>query len=127
MLRRQLTLTPQHEDYLERIIELLEEKGFVRAVDVAERLAVTSASVTQMLQRLEKDGYLETEKYRGFKLTPLGLATGKKIRHRHEVLAEFFSVLQIPPAIQEHDIEGLEHSLSHETVLALEKLIRQLK
>ena len=30
-------ISTQYEDYLERILEIIEEKGHVRAVEVAER------------------------------------------------------------------------------------------
>ena len=40
------------EDYLERIHELIEEKGYARVVDIASSLKVRQASVTSMVQRL---------------------------------------------------------------------------
>ena len=41
------------EDYLERIHELIEEKGYARVVDIASSLAVRQASVTSMVQKLD--------------------------------------------------------------------------
>ena len=41
------------EDYLERIDELIEGKGYARVVDIARSLRIRQASVTQMVQRLE--------------------------------------------------------------------------
>lgn len=120
-------LTQQHEDYLERILEILQQKGRVRSIEVAERLGVSKASVSQMTQKLQIDGYLLGEKYRGFSLTKKGKLAAQKIQKRHQTLAEFLSILGIPPEIQEKDIEGLEHSLSTVTVEALEKLIEYLK
>ena len=40
------------EDYLERIHELIEEKGYARVVDIASSLDVKQASVTSMVQKL---------------------------------------------------------------------------
>ena len=57
------------EDYLERIHELIEEKGYARVVDIASSLQVKQASVTSMVQKLGELGYLNYEKYRGLVLT----------------------------------------------------------
>ncbi len=104
------------EDYLERIHELIEEKGYARSVDIAHSLKVKQASVTAMVQRLAKAGYLKYEKYRGLLLTPKGREVARHIQQRHATLEHFFTLLGIDPATQHQDIEGIEHHLSHETV-----------
>jgi len=53
------------EDYLERILELINLKGYARVVDIATALKISQASVTNMVQRLDVDGLLKYEKYRG--------------------------------------------------------------
>ncbi len=120
-------LTTPNEDYLERISELLDEKGYARVTDIAERLTVKPASVTMMLKKLETAGYVIREHYRGFTLTPKGIAVGHKIKKRHIILSEFLALLHLPSKIIERDIEGLEHSVSNETLEALEKHIAVLK
>ena len=45
------------EEYLERIHELIEEKGYARVVDIASSLQVKQASVTSMVQKLGELGY----------------------------------------------------------------------
>ena len=62
------------EDYLERIHELIEEKGYARVVDIASSLDVKQASVTSMVQKLGELGYLNYEKYRGLIFTDKGRA-----------------------------------------------------
>ena len=49
------------EDYLERILELINTKGYARVVDIAESLSISQASVTNMVQRLDGDGLLKYE------------------------------------------------------------------
>lgn len=122
-----MKLTTPSEDYLERISELLDEKGYARVTDLAERLKVKPASVTMMLKKLETSGHIVREHYRGFSLTPKGVAVGNKIKKRHSILSEFLHLLHIPSHTIEKDIEGLEHSLSDDTLDALEKLITKLK
>lgn len=104
------------EDYLERIHELIEEKGYARVVDIASSLKVKQASVTSMVQKLGELGYLNYEKYRGLILTEKGRAVACKIQQRHETLSRFFSLFGLDRETQQRDIEGIEHHLSPATV-----------
>jgi Mn-dependent DtxR family transcriptional regulator len=110
------------EDYLERIHELIEEKGYARVVDIASSLEVKQASVTSMVQKLGELGYLNYEKYRGLILTDKGRAVARLIQKRHETLSRFFSLLGLDAKTQRQDIEGIEHHLSPATVAVLADL-----
>ena len=112
------------EDYLERIHELIQEKGYARVVDIASSLKVRQASVTAMVQKLGELGYLKYEKYRGLILTDNGRDVAQKIHNRHETLSRFFSLFGIDAETQRRDIEGIEHHLSPETVEILAALAR---
>ena len=110
------------EDYLERIHELIEEKGYARVVDIASSLDVKQASVTSMVQKLGELGYLNYEKYRGLILTARGREVACQIQRRHETLSRFFSLFGLDPGTQQKDIEGIEHHLSPATVETLADL-----
>ena len=110
------------EDYLERIHELIEEKGYARVVDIASSLKVKQASVTSMVQKLGEAGYLNYEKYRGLVLTNKGREVARKIQNRHETLSRFFSLFGLDAETQRRDIEGIEHHLSPATVEVLADL-----
>ncbi len=110
------------EDYLERIHELIEEKGYARVVDIASSLNVRQASVTSMVQKLDEMGYLNYVKYRGLVLTDMGRDVATMIQQRHETLSRFFSLFGIDAETQRRDIEGIEHHLSPETVAVLSDL-----
>jgi len=112
------------EDYLERIHELSEEKGYARVVDIASSLKVKQASVTSMVQKLAEAGYLNYEKYRGLILTDKGREVAQRIRNRHETLSRFFSLLGLDKETQKRDIEGIEHHLSPDTVEVLADLTK---
>jgi len=112
------------EDYLERIYELIEEKGYARVVDIASSLDVKQASVTSMVQKLGELGYLNYEKYRGLILTDKGREVACKIQRRHETLSRFFSLFGLAAETQRQDIEGIEHHLSSATVEVLEDLAK---
>jgi len=110
------------EDYLERIHELFEEKGYARVVDIASSLKVKQASVTSMVQKLAEAGYLKYEKYRGLILTDKGREVARKIQNRHATLSRFFSLFGLSAETQKEDIEGIEHHLSPDTVAVLADL-----
>ena len=110
------------EDYLERIHELIEEKGYARVVDIATSLQVKQASVTSMVQKLGELGYLNYEKYRGLVLTEKGKRVACNIQKRHETLSRFFSLFGLDSETQKQDIEGIEHYLSADTVQILADL-----
>jgi len=90
-----VTPSQSAEDYLERIHELIEEKGYARVVDIASSLKVRQASVTSMVQKLAEAGYLKYEKYRGLIMTDQGREVARRIQSRHETLSRFFSLFGI--------------------------------
>ena len=110
------------EDYLERIQELIEEKGYARVVDIAESLQVRQASVTSMVQKLAELGFVNYEKYRGLILTDQGREVARRIQTRHATLSRFFSLFGLDADTQRRDIEGIEHHLSPDTVEILADL-----
>ncbi len=110
------------EDYLERIHELIEEKGYARVVDIASSLKVTQASVTSMVKKLDELGYVKYERYRGLVLTEQGRGIARDIQQRHETLSRFFSLFGLDVETQRKDIEGIEHHLSPATLACLSDL-----
>jgi Mn-dependent DtxR family transcriptional regulator len=110
------------EDYLERIHELIEAKGYARVVDIASSLKVRQASVTIMVQKLARAGFVHYEKYRGLILTKKGLAVARTIQDRHNTLSRFFSLFGLDAETQRADIEGIEHHLSPDTLAMLADL-----
>ncbi len=115
------------EDYLERISELIKTKGYARVVDIAAELKISQASVSTMVQRLDAEGLVKYEKYRGMVLTEAGEAVAARIAHRHELLTQFLRLLGLDETVIAHDVEGMEHHVSAETFAALERLTRHLE
>jgi len=110
------------EDYLERIHELIERKGYARVVDIAASLKVRQASVTNMVKKLGQAGYVKYERYRGLILTDRGRVVAHRIQSRHETLSRFFSLVGLDAKSQRADIEGIEHHLSPATLELLADL-----
>lgn len=114
------------EDYLERIRELIRTKGYARVVDIAAELKISQASVTSMVQRLDGEGLVKYEKYRGMVLTIAGEQVAQRIAHRHHLLTDFLRLLDLPESVIATDVEGLEHHISPETFRGIEALTRFL-
>src|SRR5213082_2102316 len=115
------------EDYLERILELINSKGYARVVDIAAALKISQASVTNMVQRLDAEGLLKYEKYRGLVLTESGEKLARKIAHRHKLLTDFLKLLGLNDRVISHDVEGMEHHISLPTLRAIAALTSQLQ
>jgi len=115
------------EDYLERILELINSKGYARVVDIASRLEISQASVTNMVQRMDAEGLLKYEKYRGLVLTTAGEELARNITHKHQLLTDFLKLLGIDDDVIYHDVEGMEHHISPPTLHALETLTTELQ
>jgi Mn-dependent DtxR family transcriptional regulator len=120
-------LSENWEDYLERIHELIEAKGYARVADIAQQLRIAPASVTSMVQRMAKAGLLNYERYRGLTLTPTGEVAALGIRHRHRVLTAFLTQLGVATDVVARDVEGLEHHLSSVSVEKIEALLPRLR
>jgi Mn-dependent DtxR family transcriptional regulator len=115
------------EDYLERILELINTKGYARVVDIARLLEISQASVTNMIQKLDTEGLLKYEKYRGLVLTTAGETLARNITRRHQLLTDFFKLLGLEDQVIYHDVEGMEHHISPPTLRAIEALTSQLE
>ena len=115
------------EDYLERILELIDSKGYARVVDIATSLRISQASVSNMVRRLDAEGLLKYEKYRGLVLTAAGESLARNITRRHQLLTDFLTLLRLDKQVIHHDVEGMEHHISPPTLRAIEALTAQLK
>src|SRR5882757_10159529 len=115
------------EDYLEQILDLINTKGYARVADIAQGLKISQASVTNMVQRLDAEGLLKYEKFRGLVLTTAGEALALNITRRHQLLTDFLKLLGLDDEVIYHDVEGMEHHISPPTLRAIEALTDQLQ
>ncbi len=116
--------TPSMEDHIEQIYILIEQKGYARVSDIAEALQVHPSSVTKMVQKLDRDGYLNYEKYRGLVLTPKGKKIGKRLVYRHDLLEQFLEIIGVEQENIYDDVEGIEHHLSWNAIDRIGDLVQ---
>src|SRR5260221_12088775 len=81
-------VSPAEQDYLEAIYELIESKGYTKAVEIAQRLGLKGPSGTRMIQKLSRNGFLTYEKYRRITLTRTGRAAASEMQRRHRLIRE---------------------------------------
>ena len=58
-----MTIHKSAEDYLEAMLMLREERGYIRSIDVASMLGVTKPSVSYAVKRLRENGYILTNEH----------------------------------------------------------------
>ena len=86
------------EMYLETILVLHQERGFVRSIDVCERMGYSKPSVSRAVSLLREGGYLTVGKDGGLNLTEAGLEVAERTYERHTVLSELFVKLGVRTA-----------------------------
>ncbi len=104
------------DDYLEQILHLIEGKGYARAVDISSNLGISQASVTNMLRKLDGEGLVKHERYRGTVLTEDGRRIARAIVERHETLTRFLRLFGLEEDTIYRDVEGMEHHVSRPTL-----------
>lgn len=107
------------EDYLEAMLMLKEQKGYIRSIDVASLLGVTKPSVTYTTKRLKERGLITMNEGNFISFTENGLAIAQQTLYRHRMLTQFFINLGVDEEIAKGDACKVEHDLSEQTFEAL--------
>lgn len=107
------------EDYLESMLMMKEQRGYIRSVDVAEHLGVTKPSVTYATKRLRENGYIEMDRDGLITLTDRGMAIAAKMLDRHHTLTQFLVSLGVDQETAEADACKIEHDISQQTYEAI--------
>ncbi|MBM2657924.1 metal-dependent transcriptional regulator [Staphylococcus pseudoxylosus] len=117
-------LTEEKEDYLKAILTHDGDHSFVSNKTLSQYLNIKPPSVSEMVNRLEKSGYVETKPYKGVKLSETGLTYTLDIIKRHRLLELFLiKILQYNWEEVHQEAEVLEHRVSHLFVDRLDKLL----
>ena len=112
------------EDHLERIQDLVDQKGYARVADIAASLGLSRSAVSNMVRRLAARGFVNYEKYRGLTLTPEGRAVAEHIKARDRTLTALLELLGLGPETVQEEVEAIEHHLMPETLRVLSRLVR---
>ena len=115
------------EEYIETIYVLEKKDGVAHTGQIALELGVRPPTVTEMLQKLKKDGLVKYEAYLGANLTTKGKRMGRELMKKHKVLADLLEIIGVSRDLAEVDACKIEHHVSKETLERLEKFVEFVK
>jgi DtxR family Mn-dependent transcriptional regulator len=103
------------DEYLETLYRMTDGKGIVKTAELADELQVTSASVTEMVQRLASLGLVEYTPYKGAALTEKGSLRARFILRNHRLVEMFLvKVVGVEPEKVHSYACAMEHSVPPE-------------
>lgn len=115
------------EDYLEMILRLTEEKGYVRSVDIAQALSVSKPSVSVAMKQLREGGYIVMGKDNFITLTDTGMEIAHRIYERHKVLTRVLTLIGVDQQTAQEDACKVEHDISMQTFEAIQAQLEKME
>ena len=102
--------TRAQEDYLKALYHLEGDRRPVPTSELAQRLRISAASVSEMVTRLSERGLVSHDRYRGQQLTAEGRVLALELVRHHRLL-EMFLVRVLGYGLDEvhEEAERLEH------------------
>ncbi len=105
-------LSASLEDYLETILQLVQENKVARAKDISTQMQVRKSSVTSALKTLSEKGFIHYTPYGFITLTESGKAIAEDVYRRHSTLKDFFiKVLAIDAELADTGACQMEHAI----------------
>ncbi len=118
------TLTRCAEDTIETIYRLTQSGQVPRVSRIANILNVSMPSITIMLRQLKAQGYVIQPRYKSVQLTDAGLAIAEHTLRHHILIARFLKAIGVPEETAQHEACEMEHILSHETLMILDRYVQ---
>ena len=115
------------EDYLEAILVLQKKIGMVRSVDLARHMGFSKPSISHAVGVLRNGGFLTMDKDGFLHLTEEGREIAEKIYERHQFFTEQLIVAGVNETTAEPDACRIEHAISDESFLKLQKYFMKPK
>ena len=111
------------EEYIETICVLEQRNGRAQTGMIAAQMGVKPPSITEMLQKLEREGLIHYESYNGAILTRSGKKMARELMQKHRIIANLLETLGIDRELAEIDACQIEHHVSPETLKTLEQFV----
>jgi DtxR family Mn-dependent transcriptional regulator len=118
MIKRKTT-----EEYIETIFVLQNRNGYAKTGKISSEMSVRPSSVTEMLQKLQEEGYIKYEPYKGATLTDSGKKIAHELMKKHKIIADFLEIIGIERGLAEADACQIEHHANKKTMKRLEKFV----
>ena len=114
------------EDYLETILLLKMRQGYVRAIDIANEMEYSKASISRAVKILKEQNLVYLDENRMINFTPEGKEKAEMIYERHRIITTFLGdFLGVSQEIAEKDACRIEHVISEETIKAIVEKMAQ--
>jgi Mn-dependent DtxR family transcriptional regulator len=111
------------EDYVELLYNLQKDNEPVHTNDIAHALNFNPASITEIFQKLSKEGYINYEKYSGVTLTKKGKKIAIATKNKHDTLKQFLKILGVDETTANIDACKIEHVINSDTMNRLKKFV----
>jgi DtxR family Mn-dependent transcriptional regulator len=122
------SLSASLEDYLEAIYHIIKDKDVARSKEIAARLQVSRASVTEALRALAKRELINYAPYEAITMTTQGKKAAESVIFRHDALKQFFiEVLAVERSVAEEGACRVEHAAPPEVISHMISFIEFLK
>ncbi|MCW1296937.1 MAG: metal-dependent transcriptional regulator [Candidatus Parvarchaeota archaeon] len=106
----------REEDYLKNIYEITKTKKLAKTREIARKMRVSDASVSEIIAKLKEKGLVIKEPYKEIRLTKKGEEIAKDTIKKHETVERFLSdVLKIKRDAH-REAEKLEHIISKKSL-----------
>ena len=109
------------EDYLEKILQISQEKDNVHAIDIARGLSFSKPSVSVAMNKLKDQGYIEINNKGEITLTPSGLLIAEKTLEKHTIITQLLVSLGVDEETAMEDACKMEHDISDKTWEAIKR------
>ncbi len=111
------------ENYLKAIYKL-QGDDWVSTSEIAQRLGISSPSVSRMMKRLSQRKWVRHSPYKGVRLTSEGRRQALRVVRNHRILEAYFSeVLGMPWDRVDREVERLEHVVSDDLINRMEEAL----
>ena len=111
------------EMYLEAILVLSKQNGFVRSIDVSEYLGYSKPSVSRAMGILKNGEYNVVDKDGSITLTEKGREIAEKIYERHTILTALLVKLGVDRDTAAEDACKMEHDISDASLNAIKAFV----
>ena len=112
------------EEYLETVYRFQEKSGVARTSDLVKMLKVAPGTVTNTVERLEKESLIVHEPYKGVKLTEKGYRMALRVVRKHRLSERLLTDILNVEWDKAHDAAcQLEHGISDEVTKKVEKAL----
>ena len=112
------------EMYLETILRILNRKGSVRAIEIADELGYSKPSVSRAVGIMKNDGFILVGKDGAISLTNAGKQKAESIFDRHKCLTAAFVEMGLPLEQAEENACRVEHVITEEAFDVMKKYFK---